>query len=133
MPGTRFQKQTRPRQVTTIEEAHEAIREAHESIEEMRAVEHMDSRILTSTSPEDRTGFLSFTPGTILKISHGLGRAFRGYQRMDLIADGATGEGTIVRVTQDGSGNFCDESKEIWLKALGFPTATVVKAKISVY
>ena len=92
------------------QQAHLAVRELQDALDKF-------------TSDGARQIELTLTTGTLKKIPHPLKRAFVGWSIADLVTASTTA-GHIQRYTSDG-GVAPDNSKEIWLKAVGFSTATV--------
>lgn len=135
--GGRFQRTVRARKLADPE-THGAFEDARQAIDEIREDPMLNGRILERADPNDKASrHISLTPaatgGAIVKIPHGLGRPLAGFEKVDEVADSATAAGKILRVTVDGSGNVCDESKEIWLRAYGYTGASAVKVRIKVF
>lgn len=138
--ATRFQRRPRARQFkhdapeSAFREVSEGFREVREHLDEITKSEIVDGRFIdeaTHATSEGR-GYVNLTPGEVTKIKHGLGRKLRGWQVADVIADGATAAGSVLRVTVDGS-LTADEHEDLWLKPVGFTGATTVKARLWVY
>lgn len=78
-------------------------------------------------------GPITLAEGETRRIPHGLGRALKRWERIDLVVDDSVSSaGTIVRITNAG-GSVADDTKEIVLKAFGWGTDAEVTFKVRVY
>lgn len=76
---------------------------------------------------------VSGAPGAIVKVKHGLKRKLQSVSIARMVIGAAVAAaGSVVEIQDDGAGSTVDDSKEVWLRAIGFGGAVNVTVAVLV-